>query len=241
MAGHGRSAAAILEAMPTPWDEALLRQALGAIAETYGYALYAVMTIPSADDVRAELKPIVGNWEPAFQKGFEKLGLGRTTPVLRALKAGPTPFVWDAEMLYGADEPAEPSPAMRLLAANGIRGGIYVPVHGMSAFTGALFFAGARPAPTARATTELQFASLGVFGVLAACRLEANRRSNPLTGRERDCLKLAMLGKTSSEIGIILSLSEYTVSQYLAAATRKVNASNRTHAVAIAAQMGYLS
>jgi len=50
-----------------------------------------------------------------------------------------------------------------------------------------------------------------------------------------------MLGKTSSEIGTILSLSEYTISQYLAAATRKVNASNRTHAVALAAQLGYLS
>jgi LuxR family quorum sensing-dependent transcriptional regulator len=36
-------------------------------------------------------------------------------------------------------------------------------------------------------------------------------------------------------------LSEYTISQYLSSATRKVNASNRTHAVAIAAQMGYLS
>jgi len=81
----------------------------------------------------------------------------------------------------------------------------------------------------------------GLFGMLAAARFEENRKNNPLSTRERDCLKLAMLGKTSSEIGTILSLSEYTISQYLAAATRKVNASNRTHAVALAAQLGYLS
>ncbi|KAB0679417.1 LuxR family transcriptional regulator [Aureimonas leprariae] len=227
--------------MPTPWDESLLGQALGAIARDYGYARYAVMTIPSADDARAELKLIFSNWEPAFQKGFEKLGLGRNTIVIRALKAGPTPFAWDADLLYGTEEPGEPNPAARFLATNEIRGGVYVPVHGMTAFAGALAFFGDRTDLSEAEATQLQFAGFGAFGVLAACRLEENRRSNPLTGRERDCLKLAMLGKTSSEIGIILSLSEYTVSQYLASATRKVNASNRTHAVAIAAQMGYLS
>ena len=235
------SAAAILETMPTPWDEALLHDALGAMAEIYGYSRYAIFTIPSADDVRAELKLVLGNWDAAFQKSFEKLGLLRYSPVIRALKAGPTPFVWDTDLLYGIDDADEPNPAARLLNANGYRGGVYVPVHGMTAFAGALAFAGQRVDLSPREATEFQFASFGVFGVLAACRLEENRRSNPLTGRERDCLKLAMLGKTSSEIGIILSLSEYTVSQYLTAATRKMNASNRTHVVAVAAQMGYLS
>jgi LuxR family transcriptional regulator, quorum-sensing system regulator BjaR1 len=234
------SAAAILAAMPTPWDETLLGEALGAIAKDYGYGRYAVMTIPSADDSRASLKLIFSNWEPAFQKQFEKLGLARNTTVIRALKAGPTPFPWDADMLYGG-EGDEPSPAARFLAENDIRGGVYIPVHGMTAFAGALAFLGPRTDLSSEAATELQFAGFGVFGILAACRLEENRRSNPLTGRERDCLYYAMLGKTSSEIGIILSLSEYTVSQYLASATRKLDASNRTHAVAIAAAMGYLS
>ncbi|GGE07269.1 transcriptional activator protein BjaR1 [Aureimonas endophytica] len=235
------SAATILEAIPMPWDEGLLHEALAAIAEAYGYSRYAIFTIPSPDDVRAELKLILGNWEPEFQKAYEKLGLLRYTPVIRAVKAGPTPFVWDIESLHPSDAPDEPNPAARLLEAHGIRGGVFVPVHGMASFTGALALSGTRTELSPNETTELQFASFGAFGILAACRLEENRRSNPLTPRERDCLKLAMLGKTSSEIGIILSLSEYTVSQYLAAATKKMNASNRTHAVAIAAQMGYLS
>ncbi|WP_152046427.1 helix-turn-helix transcriptional regulator [Aureimonas psammosilenae] len=232
------SAAAILEALPTPWDETLLHDALKAIIKAYGYTHYAIFTIPSPDDVRAELKLILGNWTPEFQKGYEKLGLQRYSPVIRAVKAGPTPFVWDLESLFPDDEP---TPTVRFLTANGIRGGVFVPVHGMSSFAGALGLYGERTDLSAREACELQFASFGAFGILAACRLEENRRSNPLTPRERDCLKLAMLGKTSSEIGIILSLSEYTVSQYLTAATRKMNASNRTHAVAIAAQMGYLS
>lgn len=227
--------------MERPWDEAGLAIALGRIAEAYGYRHFAVLTIPSSDDARAEMKLIFGNWEPGFAKAYEKLGLFRFSPVIRALKAGPTPLPWDIEMLHGADAPDEPNPVARLLGAHGFHGGLYVPVHGMTAFHGALALAGERTEISDAETGELQLAAFAILSVLAACRFAANRKSNPLSVRERDCLKLAMLGKTSSEIGTILSLSEYTVSQYLSAATRKVNASNRTHAVAIAAQMGYLS
>lgn len=231
----------ILQSLDRPWDEVSLASSLEEMAEAYGYRRFAVFLIPSADDNRVELKLVFGNWEMAFIKAYEKLGLLRFTPVIRALKAGPTPFAWDIEMLHGPDEPDEPNPPARLLAANGYHGGVYLPVHGMTSFQGAVGFAGGRTEIGEEETAELQLAAFAIFCILAACRFEDNRKSNPLTGRERDCLKLAMLGKTSSEIGTILSLSEYTVSQYLSSATRKVNASNRTHAVAIAAQMGYLS
>jgi LuxR family transcriptional regulator, quorum-sensing system regulator BjaR1 len=231
----------ILHEIDRPWTEDLLTAALGEIAEAYGYRHFAVFNIPSADDARTELKLLVGNWEPAFLKAYEKLGLMRFTPVIRALKSGPTPFAWDVEMLHGMEEPGQANPPARLLSDHGFLGGVYVPVHGLNSFQGAIAFAGLRTEITEEEAGELQLAAFMIFGILSACRFDDNRRSNPLTGRERDCLKLAMLGKTSSEIGTILSLSEYTVSQYLGSATRKVNASNRTHAVAIAAQMGYLS
>jgi LuxR family quorum sensing-dependent transcriptional regulator len=235
------SALTILGRLPRPWAEAALAGALSEIAEAYGYRRYAILHIPSADDVRAEIKIIISNWDPAFQKAYEKLGLFRFTPVIRALKSGPIPFPWDAEMLHGYDEPGEPNPPARLLAAAGFNGGVYLPIHGMTTFHGALGFAGERTDISEDEMGELQIAAFSIFGILAACRFDDNKRSNPLTPRERDCLKLAMLGKTSSEIGTILSLSEHTVSQHLTTATRKVDASNRTHAVAIAAQMGYLS
>jgi LuxR family quorum sensing-dependent transcriptional regulator len=231
----------ILQRIDRPWSEGQLASALAEIAAAYGYRHYAVFSIPSADDARTEMKLLVGNWDPAFLKAYEKLGLMRFTPVIRALKAGPTPFPWDAEMLHGTDEPDQPNPPARLLSEHGFHGGIYVPVHGLTAFHGAIAFAGQRTDISEDEAGELQIAAFVIFGILSSCRFDDNRKSNPLSGRERDCLKLAMLGKTSSEIGIILSLSEYTVSQYLSSATRKVNASNRTHAVAIAAQMGYLS
>lgn len=233
----------ILGRMERPWCESDLCTCLDAIAEAYGFSHIAIVTIPSSDDAGSELRLVLSNWSQEFRKAWERSGLSRFSLVLRALKADPSPLVWDVETLHGydPDEPEEADPQVKLLLSSGCLTGGYFPVHGLTNFNGALALAGDRPLLSDDEARELHLAAFAVFGILAASRFEENKRRNPLTQRERDCLKLAMLGKTSSEVGTILSISEYTVSQYLASATRKLNASNRTHAVAMAAQLGYLS
>lgn len=229
-----------LAAFGEPWDEERLSALLESVAADHGFSHVAVLAMPSADDGGMATRYLLGNWSDCFARAYEQLGLHRFKLVLGALRTDPMPFVWDIETLYGADEP-EPTPAAQMLLEEGYLAGALFPVHGLTAFNGALSFAGKTPDLSDQTLRELHVLAFSVFGMLAAARFEENRKNNPLSARERDCLKLAMLGKTSSEIGIILSLSEYTISQYLAAATRKVNASNRTHAVALAAQLGYLS
>lgn len=231
----------ILGRLERPWSEMGLLVSIGAIAEAYGFSHAAILTIPSADDAGSELRLVMANWSEEFRQAWERSGLPRFSLVLRALKADPAPLLWDIETLHGYDPDEEPEPPVRLLLSAGCVCGAYFPVHGLTTFNGALSLAGSREPLSETEAHELHLAAFAVFGVLAAARFEENKRNNPLSQRERDCLKLAMLGKTSSEIGTILSLSEYTVSQYLASATKKVNASNRTHAVALAAQLGYLS
>jgi LuxR family quorum sensing-dependent transcriptional regulator len=233
-------ALARLAATPPGWDEATLGRLLHDIAGDYGFSHAAALVMPSTDDGGTATRYLLGNWSDSFQRGYEQLGLHRYKLVIGALKTDPMPFVWDIDTLYGADEP-DPSPAARMLLGESYLAGVLLPVHGLTAFNGALSLAGAEPNLSPQALRELQIFAFALFGMVAAARFEENLRNNPLTGRERDCLKLAMLGKTSSEIGLILSLSEYTISQYLTAAQRKMNASNRTHAVALAAQLGYLS
>lgn len=233
----------ILGRMERPWCETDLAECLRAIAQAYRFSHVAIVTIPSSDDAGAELKLVLSNWSREFRHAWERSGLSRFSLVLRALKADPAPLVWDIETLHGydPDDPDETDAQVRLLLSAGCLSGGYFPVHGLTTFNGALSLAGDRPTLSDGEAHELHLAAFAVFGILAASRFEENKRKNPLSQRERDCLKLAMLGKTSSEVGTILSISEYTVSQYLASATKKLNASNRTHAVALAAQLGYLS
>lgn len=63
---------------------------------------------------------------------------------------------------------------------------------------------------------------------------DAGTRSSKLTGREREVLTWTAQGKSAWEIGVILNIGKRTVDEHTQSATRKLDALNRTHAVAIA-------
>jgi len=69
---------------------------------------------------------------------------------------------------------------------------------------------------------------------------EAWGEPDPLTGREREVLRLAADGMTSGAIGEALRLSEGTVRNYLSAAISKLGARNRVDAARIARGKGWL-
>lgn len=61
-----------------------------------------------------------------------------------------------------------------------------------------------------------------------------------LTRREVQCLRWASVGKTNSEIGIILSLSTSTVRFHLRNAAEKLGVTSRSHAIQAAAGLGFV-
>jgi two-component system response regulator DesR len=73
---------------------------------------------------------------------------------------------------------------------------------------------------------------------LAAATLAGG--ASPLTGRERDVLVAARDGATVNDIARTLFLSEGTVRNYLSAAIAKVGVRNRTEAVRVADERGWL-
>ena len=73
---------------------------------------------------------------------------------------------------------------------------------------------------------------------LAAATLAAGE--SPLTARERDVLAVARSGATVAEIAAKLYLSEGTVRNYLSSAIAKTAARNRTEAVRVADERGWL-
>lgn len=62
-----------------------------------------------------------------------------------------------------------------------------------------------------------------------------------LTGKELEVIKWCAEGKTSVEIGIILSMSERTVNFHTANIIKKLNVSNKTAAAIRAVQIGLIS
>jgi two-component system response regulator DesR len=64
--------------------------------------------------------------------------------------------------------------------------------------------------------------------------------ANPLTEREREVLRAAADGSTNAELAQTLHLSQGTVRNYLSTAIQKLAARNRTEAVLIAREKGWL-
>lgn len=59
-----------------------------------------------------------------------------------------------------------------------------------------------------------------------------------LSHREREVIEWTGKGKTASEVGLILTISEHTVAQHLKAIRRKLASSNNAHAVLMAIRTG---
>lgn len=134
------------------------------------------------------------------------------------------------------------------LADMGLISMITVPVHlpkgqvAQVTFGGALDEAGVEAVLRA---VKTELVAAGLYFMHAFARVVGDRptpeeaRSN-LTPREWECLRLTAQGHREAEVAVLLDLRPSTVRFHLRNAERKLGASTRTHAVALAAQLGLL-
>ncbi len=73
---------------------------------------------------------------------------------------------------------------------------------------------------------------------LALTQANQLRITESLSKRESEILRWVTIGKTNPEIGQILNISEYTVKNHMKRIFKKMNVSNRAHAVGIANNLG---
>ncbi len=73
-----------------------------------------------------------------------------------------------------------------------------------------------------------------------AAELAAFSDRDSLSGRELEVLKLVAQGNTNKEVGRQLAIKEETVKAHVSAVLAKLGAKDRTHAVSIALQRGYI-
>lgn len=128
----------------------------------------------------------------------------------------------------------------------GLKSGITMPIHSPFGELGVLSFAVNRPVETA---SEITQHALPCVQMLASYVHEAVRRLSvsvdgtirpQLTPRESECLRWVADGKTSWEIGQLLTMSESTVTFHLNNAMQKLDVCNRQHAVARATLQGLI-
>lgn len=140
-----------------------------------------------------------------------------------------------------ATDQQDDSPVSQLSAA-GLKYSLLFKVYRVGGGHAIMCFSGDRHAASEMELMSLQFHAMLIYDRLTVLtdRTET-RKGGELSPRELECLRWIAKGKTSSEIGIILGLSENTINNYIVNACRKMGAVNRIHAVYLAFKMGLIS
>ncbi len=120
------------------------------------------------------------------------------------------------------------------------RAGIALPVSAEPGHTGVFVLSGTELAAGAHEIEELHLACFEMFQAVAQVRANSLTSAASISRREIECLMLTAAGRTSEDIARILGLSIHTANQYLTTAGAKLDAVNRTQAVAKAIRLGLI-
>lgn len=166
---------------------------------------------------------------------YRRQGYFEIDPVVDHCRRHTTPCLWAADPR--ARRAGYRTEFFREAADYGLRAGIALPIHGP----------GGRSSMVSVATSDTahvgdHLARLGELQLLASFMHEAGLRlvghesrepeSVHLTTRELDCLRWAAEGKTSWEIGCLLTIGERTATFHLNNAARKLGVMGRRQAIA---------
>jgi DNA-binding CsgD family transcriptional regulator len=138
--------------------------------------------------------------------------------------------------------------AVEMSAAMGLRALITVPIHLPKGRVAMLTWATtADPAEAEQLcrAVEIELLAAGHFFMRAYLRTHGQRGVTEeeiarLTPREWDCLRLTAQGYKEAEVGGLAGIAPTTVRYHLDNVVAKLGATNRTHAAALAAQLGLL-
>lgn len=226
-----------LKTVKTTYD---VFQFLKDVSEQYGFEKFSVLSMPT--EVDAEISPffLASNWPPELLQAYDQLGLLKNSPVIAGLRKSSSPLVWEIEGINEDRDEGEQDKAIKLFKDFNMKAGVYFPTYTSSGRRGAVSFAGPKMPLSHMEQSLLHMLSLYTFDHLIKIVEEASGNVPKLTRREHDCILWSAQGKTTAEVGTILSISEHTVSGYLNTACQKLDAVNKTHAVAKALRLGLL-
>lgn len=186
----------------------------------------------------ASAQPMIVDYPQAWQKHYFERNYMAIDPVVNRAAQARLPYRWDQFVDLNA--------AQRRMFAEaadaGLNDGMTVPIHGPG---GEVFLASVASAhggtDPLRGPSVVNVLVAQAHAVLVGMRHPvAPSAPVRLTGRERECLIWSARGKSSWDIGMILSISENTVNFHLKNAMAKLGASTRVMAIVKAIRIGLI-
>jgi DNA-binding CsgD family transcriptional regulator len=191
-----------------------------------------------SSDIFTQKLVLVTTFPSEWRSRYNKKNYHQVDPIYRHCQTSTASIEWQ-QAAVGRDL----APVQRQLFSEahdfGLADGLAIPLHGPSGGFAVVSLSAndltakfKRNVDARRHTAHLM--AIHFHAVVERLLEIDDKASKPieLTERETECIKWSALGKSSWEISQILSLSERTVNFHMSNAIRKLDVSNRTHAVA---------
>lgn len=202
------------------------------VLKEYGFHAYVIgwLTI-SGDQIKDQL--FANGWPAEWAEIYVRDRLVEHDPLPRHGMQKVDPFEW-IEAPYDPETQPQSKAVMERARDFRMNNGLFVPIHAGQRTSGAVSLGGERPEFGPGVKPALYLMSLYAHSRLRSLLEGKPEPSEILTPREREVLQWTACGKSSWEIGVILSITERTVKFHLSGAMRKLGANSRTAAVVAA-------
>lgn len=214
-----------------------LRVALSSVRQSFGYEHVSLQRIPSEQDRSLSSLMYETTLPALFVRDFDRSQMLTICPLMPRLRRSLLPQMWTLAEFDGQDVKPAFAELRELLTRYDLHGGILFSHFLADGHRYAVRFDGTRTALPQNEVNELSLLSLHALEVFSQIQIAPDQQHNPLSARELEVVSWTAQGKTSVEIGQILTLSDHTVNAYLTNAIRKLDCVNRTQLVAKALRL----
>lgn len=204
----------------------------------FGYSSFLITGVPEPPQ-RLEPYILLNGWPKGWMEHYTKAKYYRDDPIAGWCRRSVNPFEW-SEVPISSEQSPRATEVMNTAKDFGLKKGFLVPIIGGSGSQACVTMAGEQPDYEPRAKRALHLMSMYAHSRCSALKMRDSdgQRRRVLTSRERDVLAWTAEGKTSSEIGDILGITQRTVNWHAEQSKRKLDAVTRTQAVIKALRLG---
>jgi len=207
----------------------------------FGFSYMAFMNAPVPDDTMMTPLLIEGTVPAQFVRDFDRQQLVRRCPMLLRTRDSVLPRSWhllEKDLELDSDLPRE---LHTLLINYNCPMSVIVPVNSPDGQRLLFWFMGNRNSLGQSEINELTLIMLQALDSYNCLKRSDSAVPHSLSARELEVVRWTAQGKTSVEIGQILSLSDHTVNAYMMNAIKKLDCVNRTQLVAKAIRLKLIS
>ncbi|AYG68254.1 MULTISPECIES: LuxR C-terminal-related transcriptional regulator [unclassified Rhizobium] len=227
--------------LATARTQAAFALALERTGLAFGFSHMAFMNAPVSDDAMMTPLLIEGTVPAQFVRDFDRQQLVRRCPMLLRTRDSVLPRSWhllEKDTELDSDLPRE---IYTLLINYNCPMSVIIPVNSPDGQRLLFWFMGNRNSLGQSELNELTLIMLQALDSYNCLKRSDSAVPHSLSARELEVVRWTAQGKTSVEIGQILSLSDHTVNAYMMNAIKKLDCVNRTQLVAKAIRLKLIS